>query len=152
MTKKGGFTLIELVIVMVILGILAITAAPKFLNLQDDAREAAAEGFKSAMKGAAEIVYSKAATEGQEAASSATITIDGEAINIVFGYPVATSSALSKLVSGLGTDWNLVKGTRAKEVGYSSSRSPTTSDCYVSYNEATDKDSEPNIVLKNCYN
>ena len=38
MKKQGGFTLIELVVVIVILGILAVTAAPKFLNLQDDAK------------------------------------------------------------------------------------------------------------------
>ena len=39
MKKQGGFTLIELVVVIVILGILAVTAAPRFLNLQDDAKE-----------------------------------------------------------------------------------------------------------------
>lgn len=39
MKKQAGFTLIELVIVIIILGILAVTAAPKFLNLQDDARK-----------------------------------------------------------------------------------------------------------------
>ena len=38
MKRSAGFTLIELVIVIVILGILAVTAAPKFLNLQSDAR------------------------------------------------------------------------------------------------------------------
>ncbi|WP_219592386.1 prepilin-type N-terminal cleavage/methylation domain-containing protein, partial [Aeromonas salmonicida] len=37
MKKQAGFTLIELVIVIIILGILAVTAAPKFLNLQGDA-------------------------------------------------------------------------------------------------------------------
>ena len=40
MKRQGGFTLIELVVVIVILGILAVTAAPRFLNLQDDARNA----------------------------------------------------------------------------------------------------------------
>ena len=44
MKNQAGFTLIELVIVIIILGILAVTAAPKFLNLQDDARLAAANG------------------------------------------------------------------------------------------------------------
>lgn len=46
MKKQAGFTLIELVIVIIILGILAVTAAPKFLNLQDDARYSAAQGVQ----------------------------------------------------------------------------------------------------------
>ncbi|MBY8273482.1 type II secretion system GspH family protein [Vibrio fluvialis] len=61
MKRQGGFTLIELVVVIVILGILAVTAAPRFLNLQDDARKAALQGLKGAMDGAAGIVYGKAA-------------------------------------------------------------------------------------------
>ena len=51
MKKQAGFTLIELVIVIIILGILAVTAAPKFLNLQDDARKsAAADGVKASLQ------------------------------------------------------------------------------------------------------
>ena len=38
MKRQQGFTLIELVVVIIILGILAVTAAPKFINLQGDAR------------------------------------------------------------------------------------------------------------------
>lgn len=152
MKKQGGFTLIELVVVIVILGILAVTAAPKFLNLQDDAREAAAEGLKGAMKGAAGIVYGKSAIEGKEAASSASVTINGESVSIIFGYPAATSSALGKVVSGLGTDWNLVTGTETGKVGYSSSNEPTTADCYVEYTAAENKNSEPRITLQNCSN
>ena len=44
MKRQGGFTLIELVVVIVILGILAVTAAPRFLNLQDDVDAAPAGG------------------------------------------------------------------------------------------------------------
>lgn len=46
MTNQRGFTLIELVVVIVILGILAVTAAPRFLNLQSDARISALQGMK----------------------------------------------------------------------------------------------------------
>jgi MSHA pilin protein MshA len=47
--KQQGFTLIELVIVIVILGILAATAAPKFIDLSTDARIATLKGMQGAM-------------------------------------------------------------------------------------------------------
>lgn len=50
MKHQAGFTLIELVVVIVILGILAIAAAPKFLNMQGDARESALKGLEAAIK------------------------------------------------------------------------------------------------------
>ncbi|MGR5151438.1 type II secretion system protein [Photobacterium swingsii] len=64
--KSKGFTLIELVVVIVILGILAVTAAPRFLNAQRDARIAALNGFKGAFYAADSIVMSKAMTAGIE--------------------------------------------------------------------------------------
>ncbi|WP_428661269.1 type II secretion system protein [Photobacterium swingsii] len=64
--KNKGFTLIELVVVIVILGILAVTAAPRFLNVQRDARIAALNGFKGAFYAADGIVMSKAMTAGIE--------------------------------------------------------------------------------------
>ena len=67
MKKQGGFTLIELVVVIVILGILAVTAAPRFLNLQDDARASTLDGLRGAISGAMGITYGKAAVAGIEA-------------------------------------------------------------------------------------
>ncbi|MBB1439177.1 prepilin-type N-terminal cleavage/methylation domain-containing protein [Shewanella sp. SG41-4] len=66
MQKQQGFTLIELVVVIIILGILAVTAAPKFINLQGDARASALSGMKAAIQGANTLVYSKAALAGEE--------------------------------------------------------------------------------------
>jgi MSHA pilin protein MshA len=59
--KKGqkGFTLIELVMVIVILGILAAIAIPRFIDLQSDAREATAKGIGGAIAGAASILHAQ---------------------------------------------------------------------------------------------
>ncbi|WP_261894349.1 type II secretion system protein [Vibrio cyclitrophicus] len=104
MKRQGGFTLIELVVVIVILGILAVTAAPRFLNLQDDAKNATLEGLAGAIQGASGIVYGKSAIDGKESLSSALVTIDGNDVATVFGYPAGTSAAIGAIVQGVGKD------------------------------------------------
>ncbi|WP_172379408.1 type II secretion system protein [Vibrio sp. Vb339] len=64
--KKKGFTLIELVSVIAILGIVAVTAAPRFLNLKSDATIASLDGFIGAFNATNEIVMGKATIEGLE--------------------------------------------------------------------------------------
>ncbi len=87
MKKQHGFTLIELVMVIVILGILAATALPKFASLQGDARAASINGAAGAMKSAVAIVHAQSLIEGEEAAASADVSMEGVTINTRFGYP-----------------------------------------------------------------
>ncbi|WP_421192284.1 prepilin-type N-terminal cleavage/methylation domain-containing protein [Aeromonas jandaei] len=97
MKKQAGFTLIELVIVIIILGILAVTAAPKFLNLQDDAKKAAADGVKGAVASASQLVYSRAVLDGSEKDDTGTKTVklaDNSTVTIKYGYPTATSAGI----------------------------------------------------------
>lgn len=70
MFKAKGFTLIELVIVIVILGILAATAAPKFINLQSDAKTARLQGLKGAIESAIDLAHSKLIVDGLEKEAS----------------------------------------------------------------------------------
>ena len=104
MKKQAGFTLIELVIVIIILGILAVTAAPKFLNLQDDAKKAAADGVFSGVSSAMQLVYSKSAIEGEEKAAKTDNPVPsvGSAGGVVathFGYPTAAWDGIGKAIS-----------------------------------------------------
>ncbi|MGL4932910.1 MAG: prepilin-type N-terminal cleavage/methylation domain-containing protein [Aeromonas sp.] len=102
MKKQAGFTLIELVIVIIILGILAVTAAPKFLNLQDDARKSAAQGVQAALQSAANLVYSKAALEGIESASTEEDLNGLDKVQVIFGYPTAATISQAVTLEGWG--------------------------------------------------
>ncbi|WP_392340293.1 type II secretion system protein [Moritella marina] len=105
MKRNSGFTLIELVIVIIVLGILAATAVPKFINLQDDAKISAMKGVEAAVHSAANIVYSKAAIDGVETKKSGNkVVVSGSDVAVVYGYPEATKVALDNVLELTGFD------------------------------------------------
>jgi len=64
--SQGGFTLIELVAVIVVLGILAVVAVPRFINLQEEANQAAVEGVAGGLASAFALNYAACAVENAE--------------------------------------------------------------------------------------
>ena len=138
MKRSAGFTLIELVIVIVILGILAVTAAPKFLNLQGDAREATLKGMKAAMESSASIVYSKAVIKGLESetsGASVSTGVSGADVTIANGYPTADDAGIGAALDiGVG-DWEDPSVSSASKTFIMTPKG-APSGCTVTYTEA----------------
>ncbi len=143
MKRQGGFTLIELIIVMIILGILVAAAAPKFLNFQKDARIAALKGLKASMLSAAHLAYGKAAIKAEETNGTA-ITLEG--IELIYGYPTGSMAGIGAAVTGIGlpadttADW-VVRVASAGQMtvtfkGADAAESALGQNCNVVYTQA----------------
>ena len=81
--RATGFTLIELVVVITILGILAAFAVPRFINMQARARASAIESLQGALRSSSALTHSMWMVSGQPA----TVPVEGATITMTNGYP-----------------------------------------------------------------
>ena len=139
MKRNAGFTLIELIIVIVILGILAVTAAPKFINLQGDARSSTVTAMKGAVEAASSMAHSKAIIAGKDNPSvNDGITVDNVGVDLVYGYPAATADGIGNVINAPSSEWGVSFSSSAKTYTLTPKDfTPSTGSCNVVYTQAT---------------
>lgn len=100
---QRGFTLIEIVMVIILLGVLAAIAIPKYIDLKRDAQDATADGIVASVTSSAAIGYAKSAIDG--AATYPEITaLNDTYLNVqnVDGWQVLNGTAFTADIKGLG--------------------------------------------------
>jgi MSHA pilin protein MshA len=137
---QRGFTLIELVVVIVILGILSAFAVPRFMGLEAQAREASVRALEGSLRSASSLAHSVSIASG--AAHNANITVEGDPIAMNFGYPTADAIAAT-LQDTSGFTATVASGvtTFARD----GAANPAT--CRVTYTAPTAAGNAPVIVV-----
>lgn len=139
--NQGGFTLVELVVVITILAILAAFAIPRFTSLEGQARLAATQALAGSIRSGAALAH--ALWLAQSDPSSTTVTMEGQPITMVHGYPSAATIG-ETLVEYTGFSLSTETG-KAVFARQSPSGSPIPN-CLVTYTPPTAMNEAPHVA------
>jgi MSHA pilin protein MshA len=124
---QGGFSRVELIVAIVVVGMVAAVAVPRYEGHETDARVAAVKHMGGMLKSAALMAH--AACQAQSCANNQTLVIHGQSITFLNGYPdTATIGRLVPSTEGFTTNG---AGNRFTKDG------AETANCWVQYNNAT---------------
>ena len=146
--QHSGFTLIELVMVIVILGVLAAVALPKFVELRRDANIAAIEGTAGTVRSAVAIARLKCVlTNDCNVSGEANFPMNGVSMIFLKGYPdggEARPGNIEGWVQSQGLELVYFPNRRTQ---WQAPKASDPATCFVEYEEVADYGREPEITV-----
>lgn len=145
--RVNGFTLIELVIVIIVLGVLAATAIPKFINLQDDANRSALKGQFGAFESAVKLYHSGWLVAGNTGAIDKLVNFgDGDVSSTATGYPYSTSGTTTEPFTACEELWTGLTQT-SLTIAYVIDDNLASANVDIAYTYDVDSDNKLDICI-----